>query len=140
MTTVFQGLLFKSVLVYVDDIIVYSPTFEKHIEHLQEVFHRLSLNNLTLKPSKCHFAVQQVEYLGHIISKDGVKPNPSKTDVIETYPRPNDKTQLRRFLGMANYYKRFIQGYSQLTSPLNKLLKNDTSWEWTDDCSVFPSN
>ena len=135
MTTVFQGLLFKSVLVYVDDIIVYSPTFEKHIEHLQEVFHRLSKNNLTLKPSKCHFAVQQVEYLGHIISKDGVKPNPSKTDVIETYPSPSDKTQLRRFLGMANYYKRFIQSYSQLTSPLNKLLKNDTSWEWTDDCS-----
>ena len=96
MTTVFQELFFKSVLVYVDDIIVYSPTFEKHIEDLQEVFHRLSQNYLTLKPSKCHCAVQQVEYLGHIISKDGVKPNPPKTDIIETYPsQQNATTQYR---------------------------------------------
>ncbi|KAI0219036.1 Retrovirus-related Pol polyprotein from transposon 17.6, partial [Lamellibrachia satsuma] len=69
-------------------------------------------NNLTLKPNKCHFAVQEVEYLEHIISKSGIRPNSNKTEVIETYPMPKDKTQLRRFLGTANYYKRFIQGYS----------------------------
>ena len=76
----------------------------------------------------------EVEYLVHIISKSGIRPNSNKTEVIETYPMHKDKTQLRRFLGTANYYKRFIQGYSQLASPLNKLLKNDTSWKWTDEC------
>ena len=105
---------------------MYSSTFEQHIERLQEVFCRVSQNNLTLKPNKCRFAVQEVEYLGHI-SKRGIRPNPNKTEVIETYPMPQNKTQLRRFLGMYNYYKHFIRGYSKLASPLNKLLKNDTS-------------
>ena len=88
MSKVFGDLIFKSVLIYVDDIIVYSSSFDQHLKDLEQVFDRLRQHNLTLKPSKCHFAAQQVDYLGHVISKDGTKPNPNKTAVIDTYPVP----------------------------------------------------
>ena len=134
MSKVFSDLIFKSVLVYVDDIIVYSPSFEQHLRDLEDVFKRLKQHNLTLKPSKCHFAAQQVGYLGHVITKHGTKPNPNKTAVIDTYPVLKDKTQVRRFMGMSNFYKRFIRNYSKLACPLNHMLKNDTKWEWSSEC------
>ena len=134
MSKVFSGLIFKSVLVYVDDIIVYSPTFEKHIEDLENVFARLRQHNLTLKPSKCHFAAKQVDYLGHVISKYGTKPNPSKTAVIDTYPVPKNKTEVRRFNGMSGFYRKYIRDFSSLAHALNNLLKNDSEWEWTEKC------
>ena len=104
------------------------------MKDLEQVFDKLKQHNLTLKPSKCHFAAKQVDYLGHVISKHGTKPNPNKTAVIDTYPVPKDKTQVRRFTGMSNFYRRFIRAYSQLVYPLNHLLKNDTDWEWSAEC------
>ena len=134
MSKVFGDLIFKSLLIYVDDLIIYSSSFEQHLKDLEQVFNRLRQHNLTLKPSKCHFAAKQVDYLGHVISKEGTKPNPNKTAVIDTYPVPKDKTHLKRFCGMGNFYRRFIKGYSFLVSPLNHLLKNDTKWEWSVEC------
>ena len=96
MSNVFSDLIFKSVLAYVDDITVYSPSFEQHLRDLEDVFKRLRQHNLTIKPSKCHFAAQQVDYLGHVISKQGTKPNPNKMAVIDTYPAPEGKTQLQQ--------------------------------------------
>ena len=98
------------------------------------MFNRLKQQTLTLKPSLCHFAAQQVEYLGHVISKHGTKPNPNKTAVIDTYPASKDKTEVCRFIGMSNFYRRFIRDYSKLACPLNHLLKNDTKWEWSSGC------
>ena len=129
----FADLIFKSVLIYVHDIIVYSDSFYQHLRDLEEVFKRRAQHN-TLKPSKCHFAAQQVDYLGHVISKEGTKPNPNKTAVIDTYPLPKDKTEVRRFVGMSNFYRRFIRNYSKLACPLNHMLKNDTKWEWSSEC------
>ena len=117
-----------------DDIIVYSSSFDQHLKDLEQGFDRLRQHNLTLKPSKCHFAAQQVDYLGHVISKDGTKPNPNKTAVIDTYPGPKDKAQLKRFNGMSNFYIKFIKHYCFLVSPLNNFLKNDTTWEWYVEC------
>ena len=90
-------------------------------------------HNLTLKPNKCHFTAKQVDYLGHVISKEGAKPNPNKTAVIDTYPVPKDKTEVRWFVGMSNFYQQFIRNYSKLACPLNQLLKNDTKWEWSSE-------
>ena len=131
MSNVFGDLIFKSVLIYVDDIIVYSSSFAQHLKDLEQVFDRLRQQNLALKPSKSHFAAQQADYLGHVISKERTKPNPNKTAVIDTYPVPKDKAQLKRFNGMSNFYRRFIKDYCFLVSPLNHLLKNDTKWEWS---------
>ena len=111
MSKVFGDLIFKSVLIYVDDIIVYSSSFEQHLKDLEQVFNRLRQHNLTLKPSKCHFAAQQVDYLSHVISKEGTQPNPNKTAVIDTYPVPKDKKQVKRFTGMRNFYRKFIRDY-----------------------------
>ena len=105
MSKVFGDLIFKSVLIYVDDVILYCSSFEQQLKDSKQVFNRLRQHNLKLKPSKCHFAAQQVDFLGHVISKEGTKPNP----VIYTYPVPKDKTQVRRFRGMSNFYNKFIR-------------------------------
>jgi hypothetical protein len=129
----FADLIFKSVLIYVHDIIVNSDSFYQHLRDLEEVFKRVAQHNLTLKLSKCHFAAQQVDYLGRHFQR-GDKPNPNKTAVIDTYPLPKDKTEVRRFVGMSNFYRRFIRNYSKLACPLNHMLKNDTKWEWSSEC------
>ena len=133
MSKAFADLIFKSVLIYVDDIIVYGDSFDQHLRDLEEVFKRVAQHNLTLKLSKCHFAAQQVDYLGRHFQRED-KPNPNKTAVIDTYPVPKDKTEVRRFVGMSNFYRRFIRNYSKLACPLNHLLKNDTKWEWSSEC------
>ena len=123
MSKVFGDLIFKSILIYVDDLIVYSSSFEQHLKDLEQVFNRLRQHNLALKPSQCHFAAQKVDYLGHVISKEGTKPNPNKTAVIDTYPVPKDKTHMKRFCGMSNFYRRFIRDYSFFSKPVKPLAK-----------------
>ena len=91
-------------LVYVDDVIVFSSTCEQHLRHLDLVFQRLCKANLTLKPSKCKFACPEVLYLGHIITRDGVRVDPQKTAAVDTYPIPKTPKELRGFLGLCNYF------------------------------------
>lgn len=133
---VLPDLLFKNVIVYADDIIVYSKDFSTHLSDLQQVFDRLSSARLTLKPSKCQFAKPSVLYLGHIISAEGITPNPAKTSVIDTYPRPTDVKHVRKFLGLTNYYRRFIQDYSSITAPLRALIHKDTPMVWSPKCEA----
>ncbi|CAG2198844.1 unnamed protein product [Mytilus edulis] len=101
----------------------WNKTFEEHLLHLEEVFARLRKANFTLKPQKCHFAVKKVNYLGHIISKDGVKVDDSKITIVKNYPRPKNQTEVRQFLGLCNYYRRFVKDYAKITVPLNNLLQ-----------------
>ena len=107
MNMILKGLTWKHCLVYIDDIIVWSVSFENHLKHLNLVFQRLRDANLTLKALKCSFAKPEVNYLGHIISKDGIKVNPFKIDAVKSYPLPKNQHDVRSFLGLANYYRKF---------------------------------
>ncbi|CAC5362075.1 Transposon Ty3-I Gag-Pol polyprotein,Transposon Ty3-G Gag-Pol polyprotein [Mytilus coruscus] len=140
MSNVLRGLNWQFVLVYVDDILVFSRSFEEHLSHLEQVFTRL--RDLTLKPSKCVFAAKEVKYLGHIISKEGIKFDPEKTKTISTFPVPPRQKQVRSFLGMCNYYRRFVDSYSKIATPLNGLLKKEKerSFKWDRECQVAFDN
>lgn len=134
LTQVLKQLNYKMALVYVDDILVFSKSFEDHLKHLQLVFDRLRSAGLTLKPSKCLFARPEVTYLGHVISKKGVHADISKVQAVQSFPVPKNQQQLRSFLGLCNYYKKFVKGYSHIVSPLNKLLRKDFPFEWSVKC------
>ena len=99
MTIVLRGIHWKFVLCYIDDILIFSPFFEVHLQHLQEVFVRLSQANLKLHPSKCHFEMKELKFLGHIITRKGVEVDSTKTDIISQYPTPSTPKQVRRYLG-----------------------------------------
>lgn len=136
MTSVLNGLNFQIALVYVDDVIIFSKNFEEHLHHLDLVFQRLRKAKLTLKPSKCKFAAPEVLYLGHIITRQGVKVDPNKTSAVDSFPKPKTQKELRSFLGLCNYYRRFVLDYAKIAAPLNTLLKKDTRWLWSDKCEV----
>lgn len=126
MNMILKGLTWKHCLVYIDDIIVWSDNFDNHLKHLDLVFQRLRKANLTLKPLKCSFAKAEVTYLGHIISKIGIKVNPSKIEAVKSFPIPQNQHDVRSFLGLANYYRKFVKGYSKVALPLNRLLTKNT--------------
>ncbi len=134
MNRIFQQYLGKFVLVYLDDILVFSKTQEEHLEHLRKVFEILRENKLFAKLTKCHFAKSELEYLGHVVGKDGIKVDPRKIETVATWARPNDVSQLRSFLGLSNYFRRFIQGYSTLVAPLTHLTRKDVKYIWTEQC------
>ena len=113
----------KFVLVFRDDVLVFSATLEDHIEHLQTVFQILRENQFYVKASKCSFAQQSMEYLGHIISDQGVATDPEKISVVQQWSIPSNITELRSFLGLAGYYRRFIRNYGMICRPLHDLLK-----------------
>lgn len=134
MTQVLRGLNWKTCLVYVDDILVFSNSFKEHLQHLEQIFTRLTEAGLTLKPSKCAFALSSVKYLGHVLTKDGVQVDVSKTDTVRSFPIPRNQKELRSFLGLCNYYRKFVKGYSRITNPLTALLCKDTPFTWTEEC------
>ncbi|CAC5415726.1 unnamed protein product [Mytilus coruscus] len=134
MNEVIRDLNWKSALVYVDDILIYSKNFEEHLCHLAALFDKLIEANLKLKPSKCQFACKEVQYLGHIITKEGIAVDPEKTASVHSFAAPKNVKEVRMFLGLCNYYRKFIHNYSKITSPLNQLLHKDQQFKWTDEC------
>ena len=108
-----RKLLHKNFLVYLDDIIFYSETFEDHLVYPRQVFERLRKANLKLKPEKCYIGRRQVKYLGHVVSETGVKPNPEYMNKVWQFVEPTDKKSPKSFLGMIGYYRKFIPGYSE---------------------------
>ncbi|KAJ4775101.1 polyprotein [Rhynchospora pubera] len=129
MNDVFKEELRKSVLVFFDDILVYSRNLEDHIKHLEKVFSKLRKHKLYAKMSKCAFGMGQVEYLGHIITKDGVATDPSKIEVMVNWPKPKILKELRGFLGLTGYYRKFIKSYGTISKPLtDQLKKNGFMW------------
>ena len=112
MDLVLKGIQFKYVMVYIDDICIFSSTFEQHLQHLEEVFRRLRQAKLKLHQRKCKFAVQEVHYLGHVLTPERIRPNPDKVKAIKSFPAPSKLKHLRSFLGMIGYYRKFIRNFA----------------------------
>ena len=115
------SMAFTDVLVYLDDLLVFSRTLEEHVQKLDKVLSRLEEFGLKLNPDKCQFVHSSVKCLGHVISADGVQTDPDKVSAVTTWPRPQNVRELKSFLGFAGYYRRFIQHYSKIAKPLNDL-------------------
>ena len=113
----------KECLLYLDDIIVFSKTFDEHLKRLNFVFERLDEAGLKLKPSKCNFLQDEVRYLGHLVSKDGIRTDPSKIEALQKWPGSTSTQDVRQFIGFAGFYRRFIPDFSKVAKPLHDLLK-----------------
>ena len=122
------------IMAYIDDNLVYSHTLEEHLDHLRKVIARLRSANLKLKPSKCRFMQSKVEYLGHIITASGLKPSPHLTNAVREFPRPSNTHEVRRFLGMSSYYRRFNCNFAKIAQPLHKLTCKGAVFEWSTEC------
>ncbi|CAN6292538.1 unnamed protein product [Urochloa humidicola] len=131
MNSIFALLLRKCVLVFMDDILIYSQSIEDHQQHLQQVFDILRANKLFLKQSKCSFGQNRLEYLGHIIGENGVATDPSKLETVRNWPVPQCSKDLRGFLGLSGYYRKFIQHYGLKSKILTDLLKKNVPFIWT---------
>ena len=122
------------VSVYLDDVLVFSETFEEHLHHLALVINRLLKAGLKLRPSKCHFICKQVQYLGHLITPSGILPNPGRTDAVRIYPTPQSVKEVRQFLGLASYYRRFVEGFASIAQPLHNLTRKGALFSWDAEC------
>nr|GEZ56425.1 putative reverse transcriptase domain-containing protein [Tanacetum cinerariifolium] len=133
MNRVFHECLDKFVIVFIDDILVYSKTREEHEDHLRIVLEILSQKKLYVKFSKCDFWLGQVAFLGHIVSADGITMDPAKVEAITKWPRPTTVTEVRSFLGLEGYYQRFVEGFSLLALPLTKLIRKEEKFVWNEE-------
>ena len=132
MDKVLKGLIGKACMVYLDDIIVFGATFEETVENLRLVLLRMREHNLKLKPKKCFLFQTQVNFLGHIISADGIQTDPEKCAKVKDWPVPTGVGHVRSFLGLASYYRRFIKDFANVASPMLALLKKQCKFEWTE--------
>ncbi|KAL5565238.1 hypothetical protein UlMin_028402 [Ulmus minor] len=134
MNSIFHSHLRKFILVFFDDILVYSPTWETHIEHVRTTLDILRQHQFFIKESKCDFGKQELEYLGHIVTHQGVKVDNKKIEAMVSWPQPANITDLRGFLGLTGYYRKFVRSYGLLARPLTNLLKKG-SFRWTDEAA-----
>lgn len=133
MDNVLRGLQGIHCLVYLDDIIIYSSSLQEHIEKLRKVFDRLRTTNLKVTLDKCEFFRKEVLYLGHMITKDGLKPNNDKIRAVLDFPIPKTATEIKSFLGLVGYYRKFIKDFAKITRPLTSCLKKRKKIEFTDE-------
>lgn len=133
---VFHDLLFKSCFLYLDDILIYSKTFSDHVQHLRQCLDKLKRNGLKLKPSKCSFAYQELKILGHVLSHEGIKTDPDKVSAVVNMPQPKDVSEVRTFLGMTSYYRRFIENYAALAKPLTNLTRKENEFNFDKSCQL----
>ena len=134
MNKVFQPYLDKFVIVFIDDILVYSRDEEEHANHLRLVLQTLIEKQLYAKFNKCEFWLDQVVFLGHIVSGEGIKVDPKKIEAVLNWEPPKNVPELRSFLGLAGYYRHFVKGFSIIAAPLTKLLRKHVEYKWTEAC------
>ena len=134
MDTVLKGLLWKNVMVYLDDIIIYSSTWEAHIQALDDVFRRLRAANLRVSAPKCALGQTEMQYLGHLVTREGILPDEANVQAVMDASAPNTVKDVRSFLGMANYYSQFVSGFAAIAKPLYRLTRKDMPFEWTEEC------
>ena len=134
MDLVLACLQWSECLVYLDDVIVLGRTFNEHLRNIQSVLQRFCESGLRLKQSKCAFFQRQVQYLGHVISREGVATDPAKTERVSTWPIPQSKRETQQFLGFASYYRRFIKDFARVARPLHRLTERTATFAWNDEC------
>lgn len=134
MGLVLRGLHWSKVLVYLDDIIVIGSNFSEHLENLKEVLSRFRLAGLKVRPDKCQFFSKEVRFLGHVVSNQGVMPDPGNVQKILDWTTPQNASQVRSFLGLCSYYRRFVCNYAQEAEPLHRLTCKNVPFIWTDKC------
>ena len=126
MEYVFTDNIFVTMLVYLDDLLIFSKDVEEHFDRLQVVFELLRKHGLKLKPSKCHLLKSQVKYLGYIISKEGVSTDPEKIEAVQEWPTPQTVREVRAFVAFCSFYRRFIEGFAKVAAPLHALMGGDS--------------
>ncbi|CAI7867540.1 unnamed protein product [Closterium sp. NIES-53] len=136
MNRIFRDLLDRCVIVYVDNILIFSKTREHHLRDLDAVFKRLQENRLITKGSKCEFFKKELEFLGHVVSRDGIKIDPAKIKTIQEWKSPTNITELQSFLGFVNYVRRFIPNMAGITGPLTDLLHKDRNFVWGEEAEA----
>lgn len=136
MNTVLAGLIYKSCAVYLDDIVVASPTFEQHLVDLRDVLTRLESAGLSIKLAKCQFCRSELTFLGYKITTNGILPNEEKVKAVVDFHTPANVKQVRQFLGMTSYYRRFIYDYARHAEPLFALTRTDVPFVWSDECQT----
>ena len=124
------------VTVYIDDVLIYSKSLREHLRHLELVLQRIAKVGLKLKPTKCKFICQEVEYLGHLITPRGLQTNERIVNAVKEFPCPRDVTELKRFLGLSSYYRRFVRGYACIARPLHALTRKDVPFNWSSECEA----
>jgi hypothetical protein len=134
MNGVFKEYLDKFFIVFLDDILVYSKSEEEHEQHLRMVLQVLRGHQLYAKLGKCSFYQEQIHYLGHIISKDGIAIDPEKIEAIREWSVPKNVAEVRSFVGLASYYRNFIEGFSRIAHPITSLQRKEKKFQWTKDC------
>ena len=134
MEIVSSGLTYEIVLVYLDDIIVFGRSFEEHIHRLQLVFQRIREANLKISPAKCFLFQTKLVFLGHVVSADGIHTDPAKIAAVEKYPVPQTIRQLRSFMGLVGFYRKFVLNFGLIANPLYQLMNKTTTFHWTADC------
>ena len=134
MEQLFAGLLFHIMLIYLDDLIIFSNGWEEQLFRLRLVFQRIRVSKLKLKPRKCHLFKEEVLYLGHLVSRDGISTDPGKIAAVKDWPRPTTVTEVRGYLGFCSYYRKFIEKFSEIASPLHALTGKDKKFCWSEEC------
>ena len=132
MDSIFRGLSF--VTTYIDDLLIHSSNAETHLQHLRQVFQRLTEAGLTLHGKKCHIGLSKVTYLGHTFTQSGMLPDQHKIEAIQGWPQPTDAPAIRQFLGLASYYRRYIPNFSNVAAPLTKLTQKGVQYSWNTKC------
>ena len=132
MNSVLSGFIGIRCFVYLDDVVIFGHSLEDHNQKLIDVFKRFRKFNLKLHPDKCEFLRREVQYLGHIITENGIKPDPSKISAVENFPIPLNVKNVKSFLGLAGYYRKFIMNFSEVVAPITKLLKKNVDFNWTE--------
>ncbi|KAF7641111.1 hypothetical protein LDENG_00293830, partial [Lucifuga dentata] len=128
---VLRDMLNRFVFVYLDDILIFSRSQEEHVFHVQSVLQRLLENSLYCKAEKCEFHVSSVSFLGFVVAEGSIQMDPEKVSAVTTWPVPGSRKQLQRFLGFANFYRRFVRGFSSIAAPLTTLTSSKVPFKWT---------
>ena len=134
MNRVFKPNLNQFVMVFIDYILVYSKNKEKHENHLHVILQTLRERQLFSKLNKCEFWLDQISFLGHVVSNDGILVDPSKVEAVLSWKRPTTVSEIRSLMGMAGYYRRFIEGFSKIFLPLTRVTQKNAKFVWSKEC------
>ena len=136
MECVLAGLNWQICLLYLDDVIIFAETFDEHLKRLEQVIAKINEHNLKISPSKCSFFQEKVNFLGHVVSGEGISTDPEKIAAVTRWPIPKSVHDVRSFLGICSYYRRFIKNFSEIARPLYKLTEKGEKFKWSQECQV----